>query len=210
MEGKPHLLRTPDRLRAPLATVNPRTARRRRRSPAFPTGIAGLLLAVLPSGAVGCSRAPQVVIPRKADAEEQFLFALEQDKRYRTTLSKYRRPRMAWRAVSAYQKVIDKFPESDLLVDHSRLGIAMIDERMGNLNDAMDVYEHLLEKRPDDDRIQIFGLFGAGKICDLRGEHSRAKEYYGELLRRYDNEDYEKYKDTLNRAREQYGRIREE
>jgi tetratricopeptide (TPR) repeat protein len=164
-----------------------------------PTFCLALVLAV---ALLAACREPRYVIPVQKTAEEQYSFAVEQDNIYRMPINKDRQWPMSERAMAAYRKVIEEFPENERLVNHSNLGIAMILDRRGDAFDrlrdkrgALKIYKRLLETCPDDDPIQINSLFGLAAIYDKMEKYETAKEYYRQLLDRFGegkNPDFER------------------
>ncbi|HUT24598.1 MAG TPA: tetratricopeptide repeat protein [Sumerlaeia bacterium] len=172
------------------------------------------LLATLPL--LAACREPRYIIPAQKTAEEQYSFAVREDNVYRLPINKDRQWPMSERAMAAYRKVIEEFPENERLVSHSQLGIAMILDRRGDTLDrlrderrALKMYKRLLETCPDDDPIQINSLFGTAAIYDKLGKYERAKECYRQILDRFGEGKNPDFDGIVATSRRRYQKVHE-
>ena len=182
-----------------------------------PRRLATILLSVFAIAfASGCSsnflRVEHYDVPTLASVKEQSKFADELAARYFSPLKRKEREesnKMAGKALAAYSKVLEVYPQEKFYVGRSRLGIANILYAEGRKREALADYEALIEEYPEDERLQAIALEGAARIADGRGDIEKAKGYYQRILERWANSKDNFYKTIAMRARNAYVRVRE-
>ena len=154
----------------------------------------------------GCQT--EVVIPEQPTAQEQYDFALQQFTEYSGLLMRSsQREEYARRAETAFQMVIDRFPQEKHLVARSELFIGMIWKQRGKERKALGIMEDLLEKHPSDDDIQIRALYEIGLLLDDLGKHRQAKDYYDKVVKRFGQSQKPEYRAIVTECRSRYQRV---
>ena len=155
---------------------------------------------------VGCQ--PQVVIPEQPTAQEQYDFAVRQFTEYSGLLmNRSQRQEYANRAETAFQMVIDRFPQEKQLVGRSELFIGTIWKQRGKERKALGIMEGLVEKYPNDEDIQIRALYEIGLLLDDLGKHRQAKDYYDRVVKRYEATQDPDHKRIVTECRSRYQRV---
>ena len=154
----------------------------------------------------GCQT--EVVIPEQPTAQEQYDFALQQFTEYSGLLMRSsQREEYARRAETAFQMVIDRFPQEKHLVARSELFIGMIWKQRGKVRKSLGIMEGLLEKYPNDEDIQIRALYEIGLLMDDLGKHRQAKDYYDRVVKRYEATPNPDHRVIVTDCRARYQRV---
>jgi len=154
----------------------------------------------------GCQT--QVVIPEQPTAQEQYDLALRQFTDYSSILMKRnQREEYARRAETAFQMVIDRFPQEKHLVALSELFIGTIWKQRGKERKSLGIMEDLVEKYPNDVDIQIRALYEIGLLLDDLGKHRQAKDYYDRVVKRYEATQNPDHKRIVTDCRRCYQRV---
>ncbi|NQU41685.1 tetratricopeptide repeat protein [bacterium] len=127
----------------------------------------------------------EVIIPRQPTVAEQFAFADSLYREFANPIHQRDEAERATKARAAFEQVIKLFPGERSYAGRSRLGLAMIEMKMGRPKKALRGLEDLIEEYPDDETIQIYAQSEAGGLYDDLGKHRKAKEYYWKVWQRF-------------------------
>ncbi len=147
-------------------------------------------------------------IPKQDSAAKQLARAVRAEQNYLSPIQKAKRKERAERAIAAYQKVLDEYPEETQIVQRAELRIAIIHQRQGRLRKAMKILKRLLVEAADDPRVQIYSLLGIAQIHDVRREYAEAQEYYGKIVERYGKHTTRDFQNVVRESRRLYQQIR--
>jgi len=148
-------------------------ARRQRRSKAWL--IACLILAFAAGGAAAwfliqppllladAKQAPQI-IPRQSSVLRQWYLASQSG------------------TESAWQSVIDYFPEKRDFILRAQQQLALIYLRDGDFDRAMPIFEKLANLGDDEQELRVFGLAGRCGVLSLRGKYRESADLLTQLL----------------------------
>ncbi len=126
---------------------------------------------------------PKYDIPVQDTVEAQWKFAMALHEKFDDPLYKSRRQENGEKALAAYQKLVDVWPEATDYVNRSRLAIALLTDGLGQRDEALALYEKLRIEVPDDDKVVVNCLFNAAKIYDEQKKYDKSQEYYREIVR---------------------------
>lgn len=165
---------------------------------------------------VGCKH-PQVVVPHKSTAAEQYAWAvLNRETRNLPLVSdpdEFERTR--WNIRQVLEKVPEFYPEDrestplalldlaemDAGLDHRRADVSKRDVR-----NAIGTFEKLREEYAEHNFVQIKTLYDIG-LCYLKlNEPSRAQEYFLSVIEGWEHDPYETSQTLVKRSRFYYNR----
>ena len=148
-------------------------ARRRRRSRAwlvaglilaFAAGGAAAWLVAQPSSLLADAKEAARVIPRQSSVLRQWYLASQSG------------------TESAWQSVIDYFPEKRDFTLRAQQQLALIYLRDGDFNRAMPIFEKLANLGDDEQELRVFGLAGKCGVLSLRGKYRESADLLVQLL----------------------------
>ena len=148
-------------------------ARRRRRSRAwlvaglilaFAAGGAAAWLVAQPSSLLADAKEAAPVIPRQSSVLRQWYLASQSG------------------TESAWQSVIDYFPEKRDFTLRAQQQLALIYLRDGDFNRAMPIFEKLANLGDDEQELRVFGLAGKCGVLSLRGKYRESADLLVQLL----------------------------
>lgn len=153
----------------------------------------------------------EFIIPEQETPAAQFAIANDLYRRYNAPYvpKRYRdqREEMSAKTRAAFRKVLERFPEAEPYVSHSKMGLAYMEKKDGHSTKALNAFLKLVAEYPEDDYIQAYGLYEIGSLYDDMGKHRDAKPYYRSVFQQFMNHAEKRYVQLARLSKMKHDRI---
>jgi len=147
------------------------------------------------------------VVPDLLTAEEQAARAQQQFEESLTIADEETRREELRKARSAFEKVIERFPDDRRYTPPSHLLKGDIQFELGHFTCAELTYRKTIRLYPDIPDVHASALLGLGQTVENQGHIRESKQYYSQIIDLYDDYDNSAIRSIVRQARIAYDDI---
>ncbi|MCX7045122.1 MAG: tetratricopeptide repeat protein [Candidatus Sumerlaeota bacterium] len=167
-----------------------------------------IALAGLSLLASACRPGQSILVPKQANAYNQYRFAYE----YRNRAMQFlvppdKRPEMYERIVKTYEAVIEFYPEDTDVTPLAYVDLGDIYAEQRKFSDAFSYFEMAQKKYATNDKIQAYSRLRRGELYEITGKKVKARDLYKECYEMYQGHPDKAVKEISDRAYKLYNKV---